>query len=240
MNLPEAFENQGNWLFQRRSMLPVTILVLGLLVYLREEVHSTALLYFCIAVSLFGLFIRCFAIGYVAPNTSGRNTNVGQVADTVNTTGIYSMVRHPLYLGNFFMWLGLAMITENFWFIIAFILAYMLYYERIMYAEENFMIKKFGHLYTDWAEKTPTFIPDYRLYVKPQVKFNWKKVLRQEKNGVFAVFLLFFTFDFFNRLISVNLDPVNYVLLGLAVASGIFYLVCKILKRKGKLDDPEN
>ncbi|MGB8874133.1 MAG: hypothetical protein WCC75_12145, partial [Desulfobaccales bacterium] len=39
--------------------------------------------------------------------TSGRNTQ-GQVAETLNTTGIYSLVRNPLYLGNFLIWLGLS------------------------------------------------------------------------------------------------------------------------------------
>jgi hypothetical protein len=137
------------------------------------------------------------------------------------------------------MWFGLAMITENFWFIISFVLAYMLYYERIMYAEERFMIDKFGKEYIDWAEKTPAFIPDFHLYVKPTTKFNWRKVLRQEKNGVFATFLLFFLFDSFHRLMGAEICPVDYILLSLAVASGIFYLVCKILKRKGKLADPQ-
>ena len=33
-------------------------------------------------------------------NTSGRNTH-DQVADSLNTSGIYSIVRHPLYVGNF-------------------------------------------------------------------------------------------------------------------------------------------
>jgi len=82
-----------------------------------------------------GLFIRAYAVGHTPANTSGRNTKE-QLADELNTTGIYSMVRHPLYLGNFFMWLGAAVLTKNGWFIVAFILLYWIYYERIMFAEE--------------------------------------------------------------------------------------------------------
>ncbi|MDR1740032.1 MAG: isoprenylcysteine carboxylmethyltransferase family protein [Bacteroidales bacterium] len=235
MNLAKSFEEQGNWLFKRRSMLPVIVLVLGLLVYLREEYHSTSFLYFSMVVSLLGLAIRCFTIGYVAPRTSGRNTEQGQIADSVNKQGIYSIVRHPLYLGNFFMWLGLALITENFWFVVAFTLAYILYYERIMYAEESFMIEKFGNEYLDWALVTPAFVPDFRLWVSPVGKFNWNKVMKQEKNGLFAVFLLFFLFDFFSRLVGSEPCPVNYVLLSLTAASGIFFLVVRILYKRGKL-----
>ena len=72
-------------------------------------------------------------------NTSGRNTSEGQVADTINQTGMYSMVRHPLYVGNFIMWLGIALFTASIWFVLLFIAVYWLYYERIMYAEEQFM-----------------------------------------------------------------------------------------------------
>lgn len=60
----------------------------------------------CIAVSLFGLLIRAVTIGFTPKGTSGRNTKEGQVAEVLNTKGIYSVVRHPLYLGNYFMWLG--------------------------------------------------------------------------------------------------------------------------------------
>ncbi|WP_317038972.1 hypothetical protein ACF3NR_05840 [Vaginella massiliensis] len=52
---------------------------------------------------------------------------------------MYSMVRQPLYLSNFLMWIAPAMLTGNFWFIVAFCLFYWVYYERFMYAEEQFL-----------------------------------------------------------------------------------------------------
>jgi len=60
--------------------------------------------YIAIALSMFGFIIRAIAIGTTPKGTSGRNTKEGQVAESLNTKGIYSMVRHPLYLGNYFMW----------------------------------------------------------------------------------------------------------------------------------------
>ena len=149
--------------------------------------------YFCLFIALFGLVIRSYTVGHTPANTSGRNTE-GQLADTLNQTGIYSTVRHPLYLGNFFMWLGVAMLTENLWFIIAFIFIYWVYYERIMYAEEQFLRSKFGLTYTTWAGSTPAFLPRFSQFVKPSLPFSWKKVLKKEKNGLVAVFMLFFFF----------------------------------------------
>ncbi|WP_313100976.1 methyltransferase [Epilithonimonas sp.] len=144
MALKEELEKQGNWLFRYRSFLPLIVLVVGLAVLvqtsLKKESFDCSIYYelFCLFVSIIGLGIRIYTVGFTPKNTSGRNTKEGQVADKLNTTGIYSIVRNPLYLGNFFMWLGLAMFTENVWFIICFILFYWIYYERIIFAECNF------------------------------------------------------------------------------------------------------
>ena len=53
----------------------------------------------CIALAFVGLAIRVFTVGFVPAGTSGRKHD-GQIAETLNTTGIYSLTRNPLYLGN--------------------------------------------------------------------------------------------------------------------------------------------
>jgi len=65
-------------------------------------------------VSCVGLGTRILTIGHTPQRTSGRNTKA-QVAETLNTTGLYSMLRQPLYLGNFFMGLGLAFFAHLWW-----------------------------------------------------------------------------------------------------------------------------
>src|SRR5205085_1751915 len=106
------------------------------------SIHESSFQIGCFFISMIGLIIRIYTVGYSAENTSGRNTH-GQVADSLNTKGIYSVVRNPLYLGNFFMWLGLAMLSFNFWFVISFIFFYILYYECIIYAYYYFLNRKF-------------------------------------------------------------------------------------------------
>ena len=181
-------------------------------------------------VSLFGLFIRVITIGYAADNTSGRNTG-GQLAETLNTTGIYSIMRHPLYVGNFFMWLGIALLTGNAWFIISFILLFSLYYERIMFAEEQFLRRKFGNLFTAWAGKTPAVIPNFKLYKPSYQNFNWNKVLRYEKTGFALLFLTFFIFDLAGEWIKRS-GNLNFFLLAGCFISLSLYLVLKILQKR--------
>ena len=98
----------------------------------------------CWAVGLLGVVIRAKTIGHVPPGTSGRNTSEGQVAETLNTRGMYSLVRHPLYLGNYFMWMALVLATGRLDFALVVTLAYMMYYLRIAMAEEAFLAGKFG------------------------------------------------------------------------------------------------
>ena len=124
--------------------------------------------------------IRIYTVGHTPVGTSGRNT-AGQVADSLNTTGIYSVVRHPLYLGNFLMWLGIALLTCNIGFVTAFILGYWIYYERIMYAEEQFLRRKFGDTYLHWAEQTPAFLSRFNRFKPSGLPFSWKKVAKKKK-----------------------------------------------------------
>jgi len=244
MALQEEFEQQGVWLFKYRGTLPVLILLIGMGIYLyaalnpalfiiQDPTIKNYFLIFCIAVSLFGQYIRAYTVGHTPKNTSGRNTGK-QVADTLNTSGIYSTVRHPLYVGNFFMWLGPALLTENIWFNVAFILFYWVYYERIMFAEEQFLRRKFGEVYTDWAEKTPAFIPSFKTFRKPNLPFSWKKVLKKEKNGFAAIFIIFCAFDVLAELLK-GTQNFNLYLIIAAGASIVLYLILKALKRSSLL-----
>jgi protein-S-isoprenylcysteine O-methyltransferase Ste14 len=200
MALREQFENSGQWLFRWRSYLPlaglaVTLLALREFEYLGQSESLDHLWeIFCLGVSFLGLAIRSYTIGHAPRGTSGRNTKQ-QIADTLNTTGAYSVVRNPLYLGNFFMFLGIALFPHLWWLVLIFILAFWLYYERIIFAEEAYLRNKFGADYLVWAERTPVFFPRLRNFKKSKLPFSLKNVLRREYNGFFAVILCMFLLE---------------------------------------------
>lgn len=241
MALQEELEAQGNWLFRYRGVLPLLVLLIGATIYIWTEINPENFfledtpyeIYYnmcCLCISLLGLAVRIYTVGHTPRNTSGRNTK-GQVAETLNTTGMYSIVRHPLYLGNFLMWLGPALITGNFWFIVAFCLFFWLYYERIMFAEEKFLQRKFGAAYTDWAKETPAFLPAFKKFKRPSLCFSCKKVFKKEKNGLAAIFLIFAIFNITGALID-GQKHFNYVVIGLCILSLLLYAVLKYLKTR--------
>lgn len=243
MALKYEFEDQGNWLFRYRSFIPIGLLGTALIVLIVEN-QQDAVPKNCsiwielsfLIVSLFGLGIRIYTVGHSAKRTSGRNTQEGQVADSLNTSGAYSIVRHPLYLGNFFMWLGPALLTSNLWFIISFVLFYCIYYERIMFAEEQFLERKFGAQYTEWASRVPAFIPNIKRFKQSHLNFSLRKVLKKEKNGLFAIFLVFTFFDIVGEIVS-NHSHYNRVFIAGAIITMILYVVLKILKKSAVLQD---
>lgn len=114
MALMEELEMQGAWLFRWRSYVPLLLIALIAIalygyewpfsIYSYYEVYAWS----CFGVSMLGLIIRCITIGHTPEGTSGRNTK-RQIANELNTTGMYSILRHPLYVGNFFIGLGISL-----------------------------------------------------------------------------------------------------------------------------------
>lgn len=199
MALVHEFEKSGNWLFKRRSWLPAVLVVSGLIVmyYVNRQgiLFDSSREAVFLSVSLFGELIRIITVGFAPANTSGRNTVNGQIADEINSTGIYSVVRHPLYIGNFFMWLGPALFLGSVWFVIVFFLVYWIYYERIMFAEEQFLRRKFGEAYDRWSEKVKAVIPSFSNYTAPRLSFSILTVLRREYNSFINIFVIFTLLD---------------------------------------------
>jgi protein-S-isoprenylcysteine O-methyltransferase Ste14 len=100
-----------------------------------------------------------------------------------------------------------------------------------MYAEEQFLRRKFGNTYTDWAENVPAFIPSLPHFKKPNLPFSWRKVVKKEKNGLAAIFVIFFLFEVLGESISENYE-FNYFYIYACVATLLMYFVLKIIKMK--------
>jgi protein-S-isoprenylcysteine O-methyltransferase Ste14 len=236
MALVHEFESTGNWLFKRRSWLPV-ILIAGAIILMYLGNKTVILFNVCeelifLSVSMSGQVIRIITVGYTPRNTSGRNTVNGQLADELNTGGIYSIVRHPLYLGNFFMWLGPVLFLRNWWFTVVFCLVYWLYYERIMFAEEQFLRKKFGGLYDKWSEKVRSFVPGFKNFVPSPLQFSIRNVLKREHNSFFNIFVIFTFLDLLRNYVTKEKIVLNGLWQYLFVSGFLIWLTIKIIHKK--------
>lgn len=246
MALIEEFDKSGNWLFRWRSFLPIVLYFLAAIVIVFEADTSMPVFdqkwaVWCIAIALFGQLIRAITVGFTPKGTSGRNTKEGQVAEVLNTKGIYSTVRHPLYLGNFFMWLGIIIYVGNWWFTITCTLLFWLYYERIMFAEEFFLRKKFGQSYLNWSEKTPAFIPSFSSWESAGWNFSFKNVLKREYNGFFAIFVSFLLVDILKNYVHFGYSGWKNLItpfwMYATIIAFIIFIVLRSLKKYTKILD---
>jgi protein-S-isoprenylcysteine O-methyltransferase Ste14 len=242
MILTKEFARQGNWLFRWRSYLPLILLPFLLMVlkhneYIKQtgsETSENIFVILCVTISFLGLLIRCITVGYVTEGSSGINTK-SQKADVLNTTGIYSIVRHPLYIGNFIIFLGISMFPHLWWFTFLTVLIFWFYYERIVVTEEEFLQKKFGEVFLEWAEKTPAFIPNFKNFDKLSQSFSFKKVFKREYSGFFAI-IASYTFLHFAKEILTNQKLVFAIGWVIFFLTGLFvYLTVLILKKNTKI-----
>ncbi len=238
MALVHELENSGNWLFKRRSWLPLLIIAAGIVIlYLGNR---QAILFdmrdelIFLGVSMFGEIIRILTVGFTPKNTSGRNTVNGQLADELNVTGIYSILRHPLYLGNFFMWLGPVLFLRSIGFTIVFGLIYWIYYERIMFAEEQFLRKKFGDIYDKWSETVSPFIPFTFKFIPSKLPFSIKNVLKGEYNSFVNIFVIFTLLDLFRNYFLSERIYLNDMWIYLFVGAVIIWLAVRIIHKRTK------
>jgi protein-S-isoprenylcysteine O-methyltransferase Ste14 len=242
MALVHSIEKNGNILFKYRGQIPVILFLMSIpTIYFTDyqlfdnnKQLDLVLLITCAVSSFAGQVIRAIAIGTSNKHTSGRNTKE-QVADALNTKGIYSTVRHPLYLGNYFMWIGIVMFTYNIWFVLVVSFLFWLYYERIMFAEERFLERKFGQAYVDWSMKVPAFWPSMKNHIKTEIPFSLKTILRREYSGVTAT-IIGFVFVAFLRDWFTTGTPHYKVSYGIVLGIGLaISLILRTLKHNTKV-----
>lgn len=232
MLLKDNLIKLGNTLFKYRGFqFIIYFLAVGLSwkhFYLTQDNFYLELT--CIIIAFFGMLIRAFTIGFVTNGTSGRNSNK-QIAEELNTTGLYSIVRNPLYVGNFLIFLGVIMLTQDIKTIIIVSLLYWLFYIPIILTEENFLLNKFNDKYIQYTQNVPCIIPSFKNFMKPKRKFSFNMVLVREQDTLFTTALLFLSaetiMEYF-QLGKLHLD--NIWLITFAIIFCV-YVILKYMKK---------
>jgi protein-S-isoprenylcysteine O-methyltransferase Ste14 len=227
----------GHWLFKNRSHLPLVFILMAIVfMWVKSGLYSTDYLWYdliCVLISFSGEVIRIISVGYSPDRTSGRNTSK-QVASELNTTGIYSILRNPLYLGNFLMWAGVALFTYIYWLLPIFALLYWLYYERIILAEEDFLASKFGDSYLQYAAEVACFFPSKFTYKPNKYCFRIKKVLLKENASIYGLVFIFVILELYKHFLvtgKLHLDT-GWIILG--SVSTVIYLILRLIKKTSR------
>ncbi|MEY3585372.1 MAG: hypothetical protein RLZZ243_436 [Bacteroidota bacterium] len=241
MLFTNSLEHLGNQLFKYRGFVPVFFAIVAFSIQLNDTQGRMSFSLFeglALFLVVFGHLIRALTVGHRSMQTSGRNRS-HQVAEVLNTTGMYSIVRHPLYLANILIWIGWTTLLSIPWLIVAATFVFVVYYMFIMYAEEQFLRRKFGQDYERWHRRTPRLIPNPFLYASSRNDFSWRIMLKNEYPGWTAsmtIALCIYTL-LVNRIYPISKFYVQFIEAWLILGGGIalFGLTFRFLKHRTKV-----
>ncbi|MDB4877011.1 MAG: putative rane protein [Gemmatimonadetes bacterium] len=162
----------GAVLFRNRSWLPVPFLLVALL----APAHPTAMNWLAGAVLIvIGEGIRLAGVSAAGTVTRRRSRDVQRLV----TYGIFGWVRNPLYVGNFFIWMGFVVISGVMWFLPVAIVIFAIEYTLIVAYEEGVLESIFGQEYLEYKQTTPRWFP--RPPKQPETgPHDWKEAWRSE------------------------------------------------------------
>ncbi len=122
----------------------------------------------------------------------GHKKKMSQQGQTLVMTGLYSVIRNPMYFGSFLVGGGFVLLLWPVWVLPIFILAFYVRFNRQMVKEERLLKRGFGQTYEDYCQETPRFIPSipniFRLESK---KFlNFKEIFSTKEKWSFLSWLI--------------------------------------------------
>jgi protein-S-isoprenylcysteine O-methyltransferase Ste14 len=242
MTILDQFVRDGDRLFRWRSYFPLLLvpaLVAGILIEgspFADAAVERAWEAVAVLVALAGLAVRAWAVGTAPAGTSERSTSNPRAA-LLRTTGLYSVVRHPLYLANGLMALGIAMFPGLWYLPVITVLATVVYYERIAAREEGFLAGQFGETFQGWAARVPAIVPRLAGYQASATPASWRKILRGEFHGLLVIAASVAVLDAcqaWRRGGTALVDPLWAWVAGVSAA---LFLVSQVVKKRTRWFD---
>jgi len=223
----------GNFLFKHRSFTPIPLIIFVFVIFKPVDLgDKNGLINLSgIFISFLGEIIRIITVGYSFTGTSGREPFLR--ADALNTTGIYAIIRNPLYIGNFLMFTGIVIVYANVSAVFVFALFLILQYYFIILSEENFLQEKYGESYETYCRQVKRIIPGFKNYRKNQNTFSLSKVIYKESDSIFNMLMMFLLVLLYKeRLFTGQIfQPLLYIIPGGSLAA--LYVMIKIIKKRG-------
>src|SRR5512138_3038657 len=142
----------GAVLFRNRSWLPVPFVLVALLAPAHANGWNWVIGFVPIVI---GEWVRLAGVAAAGTVTRRRSRNVQRLV----TYGIFSWVRNPLYVGNFLVWMGFAVISGVLWFLPVAAVIFAIEYTLIVRYEEGVLESIFGQEYLAYKTRTPRWFP---------------------------------------------------------------------------------
>lgn len=134
---PKVF---GKKLFELRDYTPVPLVLLMLFTAAPTALSATLGM-----LSIFlGEMIRIQSVAFIGAISRTRKSSTG---DNLITEGPFGIIRNPLYVGNFFIVLGVGLYSGKLWLLALAVILFVVQYFYIVSYEESLLLEKFGDEY---------------------------------------------------------------------------------------------
>lgn len=176
----------GRWWFQRRSVTPLPLFLLMILLPPQIEVRGLGLA-LVVAGILAAEVLRIWAVGYAGSATRTR----GDTVPVLVHAGPFRFVRNPLYIANIAMYSLAGFLFGNPWLAVLTFLFSAVQYTFIVAFEEDTLRRTFGEAYVEYCRRVPRWLPA----LKPRIEssahyFSLGKSLKSEKSTFFSMILM--------------------------------------------------
>lgn len=108
-------------------------------------------------LAIIGLIIRVTSILTLKQQFTYTVTTIDN--QELIETGLYKIIRHPGYLGQLIIFLGISTSLSNWLSVLLMIVPVLLGYLNRINVEERFMIEQMGQKYIDYQNRTKRLIP---------------------------------------------------------------------------------
>ena len=185
----------GEWLFRRRTALPLPIAAAILGLRTGEAAPSVPLVAAGVALTVAGELVRLWGVHHIGAISRTRSDRLGPLVDT----GPFALVRNPLYVGNILVWVGFALSARLVWLapLVGVVLA--AEYHAIVRWEEQLLTTRLGKAYSAYSARVPRWLPRLaptRLgasseSARSQLRggFSWRQTLFSERGTFVAIAL---------------------------------------------------
>jgi len=132
-------------------------------------------------VSLFGEAIQLWSFASLVKN------------EQLTARGPYVLVRNPMYLGRFFLILGVVLLFGNEYLTAVYMIFYYFYMVNRVGREEKRLMSLLGEPYQHYCDRVNRFLPSLEKLFDPAVRyFNWRVLYRNNGHWNFLAMLLFY------------------------------------------------
>lgn len=190
-------------------------------------------------VTITGQAIRGATIGLAYIVRGGKDGKV--YADDLVTQGIFNHCRNPLYVGNILMLLGVGILSNSLIYVGVIMPLFLLIYQAIVLAEENYLRGKFGASYVAYCKRVNRWLPSLSGLGSTfkSMEFKWKRWILKEYNtqyvwltGIVLILLLKYP-----QLTNNDTQFRNLLLAVILPVLLLLYLFVRYMKKSGKLKE---